>query len=157
MPPIGAMNGPDRRTLALAICSIVVATSLLAPAVGATRAPSPSRPRWGGEGSSVSGTIVTANAHELVVATRHGERVVLNLVSRSAGPRNGPSFATVAHGKAVTALVDVERSAAGPWPERMDLRPRGSSGPLILPIIGLLAIGTAGAVAIGRRKIPVFT
>jgi hypothetical protein len=138
----------------LARRSIMSAMALVALAVGVTHAGShgPSTPR-APSGSSVSGTIIRANARQLVVATHGGEQVVLKLESRTVGLRDEPASTTVFRRQISTALAEGLADVPWPAPAATDLVLWASSAPLILPILGLLAIGTASVVRVisGRR------
>jgi hypothetical protein len=96
----------------------VMALLILIPGLGAARAnvhfPSASR---SSAGSSVSGTILAANAHQLLVATTRGERVVVQLESRTIGLWDGASSTTAAGGNVVPLLQDEARNAAPLAPE----------------------------------------
>lgn len=136
----------------------VMALLILIPGLVAARAdvhfPSALR---SSAGSSVSGTILAANAHQLLVATARGERVIVQLESRTIGLWGGASSTTDARGNVVHLLQDEARNAAPHAPEPLELQRWTSSGPLILPILGLFAIGTAGVIAVGRHIHTVLT
>jgi hypothetical protein len=108
-------------------------------------------------GSNVSGTILAANARELLVATPRGDRVVVKLESRTVGLWDGGSSTTEPRANVVHSLQDVARNAAPLAVEPPELQLWSSSSPMIIPVLGLFAIGTAGAVAVGRRISAVLT
>ena len=129
--------------------SVMSAMARLALAVGATHAGDHRlSTQRSSVGSSVSGTIVTANAQELLVVSARGERVVLDLKARTVVRRDGASSVTVPRGRVATSLA---RDASPPAATRAELLLWMSSVPWILPLFGLLAIGTAGAVGVVRR------
>lgn len=133
------------------------AMALLALAVGGALA-------WGHDPSAlrssagpiVSGTIIAASTHQLVVATKRGERVVLKLESRTVALRDGPAFTTALRTQLPSAIVAGLPGAATAAREPT-LDSRVSSVPWIFAILGLLAVGAAGVVAMGSPMSAVST
>jgi LPXTG-motif cell wall-anchored protein len=168
----GEEYGPSRASTALSATNQSLGTSLAAtPSTNAYLvAMQP----------MIAGRVVTVNDHRIVVDTDQGQRVALELDSRTIVPVNLASGMTVRvdyramedgpkYAKRITAIKSsantnaelsyaqpaerheaVAQTAAAIEPEPESLPQTASNQPLIA-LVGLLALGAAGAVAIGRR------
>ncbi len=129
--------------------SVVCALAILALTMGTARAavPSPTAQRFSAH-PVLSGTVVTANAHQLVVLTHKGEAVTLDLISRTMAPRKGASPGFDLSGTNVVSHPVVSRRAQALVLER----PRMPGGAPVLPLLGMFTLGTAGVIAFVRRR-----
>ncbi len=132
--------------------SVVCALAILALTMGTARAAvsSPTAQRFSAH-PVLSGTVVTANAHQLVVLTHKGEAVTLDLNSRTLVPRNGASPGFDLSGTIVASQPVVSRRAQALALGRPGFLSRTPSGALVLPLLGMFTLGTVGVIAFVRR------